>query len=57
MIQIISFAFSFPHSLTWKMSPKSFQIISIITSSFRIAPLFQFGTFKDYMIALVSIML
>ena len=53
IIQIISFAFSSPHSLTWKMSPKSFQIINIITSSFRIAPLFQFGTFKDYMIALV----
>ena len=52
MIQIISFAFSFPHSLTWKMSPKSFQIISIITSSFRITPLLQFCTFKVYMFTL-----
>ena len=42
IIQIISYAFSEPHLATWKLSLKSSQNISLITSVFRLYPLLQF---------------
>ena len=42
IIQLISFAFSAPHLLTWKISSKTSLKISIIISSFRLTPLLQF---------------
>ena len=42
IIQLISFAFSTPHLLTWKISSKTSLKISIIISSFRLTPLLQF---------------
>ena len=48
IIQIISFAFTSPHTNTWKMSSKSFYIISNITSSFRLSPLLRLISFKVF---------
>ena len=42
IFQLISYAFSSPHILTWKLSSKSMQIIPIIPSAFRIFPITQF---------------
>ena len=47
IIQIISFAFSSIHIITWKLSNKGY-IISVITSCFRLTPLVQFIPFKIY---------
>ena len=52
-IQIISYAFSFPHSMTWKISLKSFRILNIITSSTRLSPIFQFLPLRVYTIFLI----
>jgi len=35
-IQLLSYAFSFPHYYTWKISMKSFNIISKIITGFRL---------------------
>ena len=48
IIQIISFAFTSPHTNTWKISSKSFYIISNISSSFRLSPLVRFISFKAF---------
>ena len=42
IFQLISYAFSSPHILTWKLSSKSMKIIPIIPSAFRIFPITQF---------------
>ena len=52
-IQIISYAFSFPHSMTWKISLKSFRILNIITSLTRLSPIFQFLPLRVYTIFLI----
>ena len=56
-IQIISYSFSFPHSKTWKISPKNFQILNIITSATRLAPISQFLSFKAYIICFIFIII
>jgi len=48
IIQLISFAFTSPHTNTWKMSSKSFYLISNIISGFRLAPLLRFISFKVF---------
>ena len=49
-IQLISYAFSFPHYYTWKISMKSFIIISKIIAGFRLTPLLMFVPFSVYSI-------
>ena len=49
-MQLISFAFSYPHISTWKISEKAFEIIEIITSAFRLSPLLRFVSFSTYII-------
>ena len=41
IMQILSYAFSYPHLVSWKISEKSIRIISLITSGFRLSPLLQ----------------
>ena len=48
IMQLISFAFTSPHTNTWKISPKSFYFISNIISSFRLTPLLRFISFKSF---------
>ena len=48
IIQLLSFAFTSPHTNTWKISLKSFYIISSITSGFRLSPLIRFISFKVF---------
>ena len=48
IMQIISFAFYEPHLMSWKIDINKFRIISIIFSSFRLVPLFQFASFNIF---------
>ena len=52
-IQMISYAFSSPHLLTWKISSKRIRIINIITSGSRLSPLLQFVPFSIYTIIFI----
>ena len=54
IMQLISFAFSYPHILTWKITEKSFYIIMIITSAFRLSPLLRFVSFSTYIIIFIK---
>ena len=54
-IQIISYSFSFPHSKIWKISPKNFKILNLITSVTRLAPISQFLNVKAYIICFIII--
>jgi hypothetical protein len=49
-IQLLSFAFSFPHYYSWKISKEAFIIISRIISGFRLTPLLVYAPFKFYSI-------
>ena len=49
-IQLLSFAFSYPHYYTWKIPMKAFFIISKIISGFRLTPLLMFAPFRFYSI-------
>ena len=53
IMQLISFAFSNPHILTWKISEKTSDIINIVTSAFRLAPLLRFVSFNVYVIIFI----
>ena len=46
IIQLISFAFTSPHTNTWKISSEPFYIISNIISGFRLSPLLRFISFE-----------
>ena len=39
IFQLISFAFSSPHTLAWKIPLKSLKILTMVTGAFRLAPL------------------
>ena len=52
-IQIISFAFYEQHLNTWKISQKNMEILSIIISSFRLAPIINYTTYEVYKIILI----
>jgi hypothetical protein len=49
-IQLLSYAFSFPHYYTWKISMKTFIIISKIMTVFRLTPLLIYAPFNVYSI-------
>jgi len=49
-IQLISFAFSFPHYYSWKISKEAIITISKIISGFRLTPLLMFVPFRFYSI-------
>ena len=49
-MQLLSYAFSFPHYYTWKISMKAFNIISKIITGFRLTPLLIFAPFNIYSI-------
>jgi len=49
-MQLISYAFSFPHYYTWKISMKAYNIISKIVTGFRLTPLLIFVPFNAYSI-------
>ena len=49
-IQLLSYAFSIPHFYSWKISMKSYNIISKIIAVFRLTPLLMFAPFKIYSI-------
>ena len=53
IIQIISYAFFNPHLNTWKISKKNIEILSIIASAFRLAPLINYITYRVYIIILL----
>ena len=56
-VQLISFAFSSPHLLTWKLSKKSIKIINLITSGFRLTPLLNLVSFREYQILFIVFIL
>ena len=48
IIQLISFAFSSPHELTWNIPQKKFKILSLCLSGFRLTPLLYFSSLNAY---------
>ena len=52
IIQLISFAFSSPHELSWNIEQKKFKILSLCLSGFRLTPLFYFTSVSVYGIIL-----
>ena len=50
IFQLISFAFSPPHTLTWKISEKSYKYIYYLITGFRLTPLLHFTSFITYSI-------
>ena len=50
IIQLISFAFSPPHTLTWNISENNFKYIYYCLSGFRLTPLIHFISFVSYSI-------
>ena len=48
IIQLISFAFSAPHSLSWNISENNFKILSFCLSGFRLTPLLYFTSLAAY---------
>ena len=48
IIQLISFAFSSPHELTWNIPQKKFKILSLCLSGFRLTPLLYFSSLDAY---------
>ena len=48
IFQLISFAFSSPHLLTWKLSRKSLPIITSIINGFRLTPLLKLTKLKIF---------
>ena len=48
IIQLISFAFSPPHELSWNIDQKKFKILFLVLSGFRLTPLFYFGPLRVY---------
>ena len=50
IIQLISFAFSPPHTLTWNISENNFKYIYYCLSGFRLTPLVHFISFTTYSI-------
>ena len=48
IIQLISFAFTSPHTNTWKIFSEPFNIISNIISGFRLSPLLRFISFEEF---------
>ena len=57
IMQIISYAFFQPHLNTWKISQKSIEIISIITSGFRLAPIINYTSYDIYIIVFLILIL
>ena len=55
IIQLISFAFSPPHSLTWNISETNFKYVSLILSGFRLTPLCFFISLKAFSVILVLV--
>ena len=50
IIQLISLTFSPPHTLTWNIPEKKFQILYFCISGFRLTPLLYFTSFNAYSI-------
>ena len=50
IIQMISFAFSPPHTLTWNISEKNYKYIYYIITGFRLTPLIHFTSLFAYRI-------
>ena len=50
IIQLISLSFSPPHTLTWNIPEKKFQILYFCISGFRLTPLLYFTSFNAYSI-------
>ena len=48
IIQLISFAFSPPHLLSWNISENNFKILSFCLSGFRLTPLLYFTSLAAY---------
>ena len=53
IIQVISYAFFHPHLEIWNLPSKNMEIISIVTSIFRITPILNYTTFNVYLIILI----
>ena len=49
-LQLLSYAFSFPHYYSWKISKEAIIMISRIISGFRITPVLMYAPFKFYWI-------
>ena len=52
IIQLVSFAFSPPHELSWNISRETFKILSFTLPGFRLTPLLFFTSFNTYAIIL-----
>ena len=50
IFQLISFAFSPPHTLTWNLSENTYKYIYYIITGFRFTPLIHFTSFFTYSI-------
>ena len=55
LIQLISFAFSSPHELSWNIEQKKFKILSLCLSGFRLTSLFYFSPLRVYRVILYTI--
>ena len=55
IVQLISFAFSTPHTNVWKLSDKVQTVLNGILSGFRLAPLFFYTSIQVAMIILLII--
>ena len=56
IVQLLSFAFSYPHLFTWKLPINSIKMLNMITSSFRLAPLLNLVKFQIYAIVFFIIL-
>ena len=54
--QLLSYAFTQPHLMTWKISNENIQKIKYVTGSLRIAPLMKFLQNKIYEIIFFSLL-
>ena len=51
-IQLISYAFTSPHYISWKMEQKNIELISNILGAFRLTPLMKLVDYQIYLLIL-----
>ena len=56
-IQIMSYAFTSPHYMSWKMEQKEIKLISNILGVFRLAPLMKLLEYEIYLVILFFIVI
>ena len=51
-IQLMSYAFTSPHYISWKLEEREIELISSILGAFRLAPLMKLLDYQIYLIIL-----